>query len=88
MVQDYCIIIYGLVVLSHDLHPDFVRKTREFIKEFRPTLKEVNDLLSYNKIFIDRTANVGMLPIETAINYGVTGPNLRGIRIEVGYKKR
>lgn len=63
--------------LSHDLHPDFVRKTREFIKEFRPTLKEVNELLSYNKIFIDRTANVGILPIDTAINYGVSGPNLR-----------
>lgn len=64
--------------VSHDLHPDFVRKTREFIKEFRPNLKEVNELLSYNRIFIDRTANVGILPIDTAINYGVSGPNLRG----------
>ncbi|HRN27408.1 MAG: NADH-quinone oxidoreductase subunit D [Ignavibacteriaceae bacterium] len=64
--------------LSHDLHPDFVRKTREFIKEFRPNLKEINELLSYNRIFIDRTANVGILPIDTAINYGVSGPNLRG----------
>lgn len=63
--------------LSHDLHPDFVRKAREFVKEFRPTIKELNDLLSYNKIFIDRTANVGILPVETAINYGVSGPNLR-----------
>lgn len=63
--------------LSHDLHPDFVRKTRDFIKEFRPTIKEVNELLSYNKIFIDRTANVGILPIDTAINFGVSGPNLR-----------
>jgi NADH-quinone oxidoreductase subunit D len=64
--------------LSHDLHPDFVRKTREFIKEFRPNLNEVNELLSHNRIFIDRTANVGILPIDTAINYGVSGPNLRG----------
>lgn len=64
--------------LSHDLHPDFVRKTREFIKEFRPTIKEVNELLSYNKIFIDRTGGVGVLPVETAVNFGVSGPNLRG----------
>jgi NADH-quinone oxidoreductase subunit D len=64
--------------LSHDLHPDFIRKTREFIKEFRPNLKEINNLLSHNRIFIDRTANVGILPIDTAINYGVSGPNLRG----------
>lgn len=64
--------------LSHDIHPDFIRLTKEFIKEFRPNLEEVNNLLSYNRIFIDRTANVGILPLETAINFGVTGPNLRG----------
>lgn len=63
--------------VSHDLHPDFIRLTKEFIKDFKPNLKELNDLLSYNAIFIERTANVGVLPIETAINYGVTGPNLR-----------
>lgn len=63
--------------LSHDLHPDFIRYTKEFIDYFKPNLKELNDLLTYNKIFIDRTANVGILPLETAINYGVTGPNLR-----------
>lgn len=64
--------------VSHDLHPDFIRLAKEFIKEFRPNLKELNDLLTFNQIFIDRTANVGVLPAETAINYGVTGPNLRG----------
>jgi NADH-quinone oxidoreductase subunit D len=59
--------------VSHDLHPNFIRLTKEFIKEFRPNLKELNDLLTFNQIFIDRTANVG----KTAINYGITGPNLR-----------
>ena len=63
--------------LSHDIHPDFVRLTKDFIKEFKPNLKELNDLLTFNQIFIDRTANVGILPPDTAINYGVTGPNLR-----------
>lgn len=63
--------------LSHDLHPDFIRLTKDFINEFRPNLKELNDLLSFNKIFIDRTAHVGVLPADTAINYGITGPNLR-----------
>ncbi len=63
--------------VSHDLHPDFIRLAKEFTKEFRPHLKELNDLLTFNQIFIDRTANVGVLPAETAINYGVTGPNLR-----------
>lgn len=63
--------------LSHDIHPDFVRLTRDFLEEFKPNIKELNNLLSYNKIFIERTANVGVLPLDTAINYGMTGPNLR-----------
>jgi len=68
--------------VSHDLHPDFIRLTKEFIKDFRPNLKELNDLLTFNQIFIDRTANVGILPADTAINYGITGPNLRASGIK------
>jgi len=64
--------------LSHDIHPDFVRLTKEFIPYFRPRIKELNDLLTFNKIFIERTANIGVLPVDTAINYGASGPVLRG----------
>ncbi len=63
--------------VSHDLPPDFIRLTKEFIVTFKPIIAELNNLLSYNKIFIERTANVGILPLDTAINFGVTGPNLR-----------
>lgn len=63
--------------LSHDLPPDFIRLTKEFLEYFKPRLTDLNNLLSGNKIFIERTANVGTLPLETAINYGITGPNLR-----------
>lgn len=73
--------------VSHDLHPDFIRLTKEFIKDFRPNLKELNDLLTFNQIFIDRTANVGILPQETAINYGITGPNLRASGINWDLRK-
>lgn len=64
--------------LSHDLHPNFVSLAKEFVPYFRPKIKEFNDLLSFNKIFIDRTANIGILPAETAVNYGISGPMLRG----------
>jgi len=73
--------------VSQDLHPDFIRLTRDFIKEFRPNIKELNDLLSYNQIFIDRTANVAALPKETAINYGITGPNLRASGVKWDLRK-
>lgn len=64
--------------LSHDVQPNFQDKLRAFCKYFRPNIKELNDLLSYNKIFIKRTANVGVLPADVAINYAVSGPTLRG----------
>ncbi len=64
--------------VSHDLPPGFVEKAKDFCKYFRPTIKELNDLLSYNEIFIRRTANIGILPAEVAINYGCSGPMLRG----------
>ncbi|MCS7053212.1 MAG: NADH-quinone oxidoreductase subunit D, partial [Ignavibacterium sp.] len=73
--------------LSHDLHPDFIRLTKEFIRDFKPNLQELNNLLTYNKIFIDRTANVGILPVETAINYGVTGPMLRASGLKWDLRK-
>ncbi|MBI4553735.1 MAG: NADH-quinone oxidoreductase subunit D [Candidatus Latescibacteria bacterium] len=65
--------------LSHDLPPGWTEKAIEFLDQFEPRIeREYNPLLSYNKIFIERTAKVGILPPETAISYGVTGPNLRG----------
>ena len=73
--------------LSHDLHPDFVRKTREFCSYFKPKIKELNDLLTYNKIFVERTANIGILPLETAINFGISGPMLRGSGLKWDLRK-
>lgn len=73
--------------VSHDLHPDFIRLAKDFVVYFRPKIKELNDLLTNNKIFIERTANVGILPAETAINYGITGPNLRGSGVKWDLRK-
>lgn len=73
--------------LSHDIHPDFVRKTKEFVNYYRPQIVELDNLLSYNKIFIERTANIGVLPVETAINYGASGPTLRGSGIKFDLRR-
>jgi NADH-quinone oxidoreductase subunit D len=73
--------------LSHDIHPDFVRKTKQFVEEFKPRIDELNNLLSYNKIFVERTANIGVLPADVAINYGITGPNLRACGLKWDLRK-
>lgn len=64
--------------LSHDLPPGWLGKVREFVRYMKPKVPELNDLLSYNKIFVERLANVAVIPAEVCIQYGVTGPNLRG----------
>ena len=64
--------------LMQDIPEDFKTDTREFVKTFRPKIQELNDLLSSNRIFIDRTANIGVLPAEVALNYAASGPMLRG----------
>ncbi len=68
--------------LSHDVPLDFVDSTRQFCTQFKKTIVEVNNLLSYNEIFIKRTANVGILPANVAINYAASGPVLRGSGVD------
>ncbi|MGA9363202.1 MAG: NADH-quinone oxidoreductase subunit D [Bacteroidota bacterium] len=68
--------------LSHDLPPGFVEKAQDFCQYFKPKIKELNDLLSYNEIFIKRTASVGVLPADVAINFGCSGPMLRGSGVD------
>ena len=63
--------------VAHDLPPNFVQHTRDFLDWFEPQIVEYDRLLTYNKIFIERTADVGVLPADVAINWGCTGPVLR-----------
>jgi NADH-quinone oxidoreductase subunit D len=64
--------------LFYDLPVGFEERCLEFIKYLKPKLIELQQLVVDNKIFIQRTANVGVLPLPVAINYGCTGPMLRG----------
>lgn len=64
--------------LFYDIPVGFEDRCKEFVDYFKPKMKELNELLTDNQIFISRTANVGILPLDVAINYGCSGPMLRG----------
>src|SRR5690606_30002690 len=68
--------------LFYDVPVQFEERCREFIHYFKPKLVELDDLLSNNQIFISRTANIGVLPADVAINYGCSGPMLRASGIK------
>lgn len=63
--------------LFYDLPVGFEGRCKEFVDYFRPKMVELNRLLTDNEIFIQRTANVGVLPLATAVNYGCSGAMLR-----------
>lgn len=63
--------------LMYDIQPDFQAKVKEYIKYFRPKLKEYQTLVTENVIFQQRMKNVGILDAKTAISIGTTGPVLR-----------
>lgn len=65
--------------VSHDLPDGFLKACRGMIREYEAvTHPELVELLIGNKIFIKRTAGVGVCSPELAISYDLTGPNLRG----------
>ena len=73
--------------LSHDLPPKFIERTIEFLDYFEPKIEELNNLLTTNKIFIERSADVGVLPADIGINFGVSGPCLRASGVDWDLRK-
>ena len=63
--------------LYYDLPVGFEDRCRQFSSYLKPKLNHLENLLLSNSIFIERTANVGVLSRDLAINYGITGPMLR-----------
>src|SRR5437764_7604355 len=68
--------------LSHDLHPDVLPMCREFLKQSWKTHEEINTLLTLNRIFVDRTAGIGVLDPQVAVNGGASGPMLRSTGVK------
>ena len=51
---------------------------QQFLDYFEPRIPEYHTLLTTNQIFVKRTADIGVLSKEMALDYGCTGPMLRG----------
>jgi len=63
--------------VAWDLPAGYAEKVTAFLDHFEPLIDEYNDLISYNKIYVQRLANVGVVSKREAINYNLVGPNLR-----------
>lgn len=73
--------------VARDLPDGFVEKVREFVNDFPARLRDYETLLTKNKIWLMRTKNVGVISAEDAINYGLSGPSIRGSGVKWDVRK-
>ena len=73
--------------LQADLPPNFEKLVRNFLKIFPKRLREYHDLLTNNRLWIDRTRGICILPPDKAIALGCSGPTLRGSGVAYDVRK-
>lgn len=73
--------------LWRDVPAEFDAAVRNILKIMPSRIDEYESLLTKNPLMLDRTAKIGVLPKETALTYGVTGPMLRASGVEWDLRK-
>ncbi len=72
----------------NDVTDDHLKRIEKFLDRFEEDLKKYHSLVGENKIFIGRTANVGVITKEQAFDYGATGPVLRSTGVQWDLRKK
>ncbi len=70
-----------------DLPDGFAERCREFCDYLPGRLEEIDRILTGNRIFLARTRGIGVLPPDEAINWGCSGPMLRGSGVAFDLRK-
>jgi NADH-quinone oxidoreductase subunit D len=70
-----------------DTYPEFEPRVRDFLKILPGRIDEYETLLNANRIWLQRTVGIGILPAEEAINLSLTGPALRGSGVKYDVRK-
>jgi len=66
----------------------WLKRVEKFVKAFPDRLKEYEDLLTKNPIFLRRTVGIGKLTADEAIAWGLSGPSLRGSGVDWDIRKK
>jgi NADH-quinone oxidoreductase subunit D len=73
--------------VMRDLPPTWLDQVQKFCDEFIPALNEIETLLTRNRIWVDRVRDLAVISKEDAVDYGLSGPNLRGSGVEWDLRK-
>lgn len=74
--------------VKHDVNNEWFDKITAFIKTMPKKIQDYENIITNNPIFVTRTKNIGHLPKKTALDYSITGPNLRASGINIDYRKQ
>ncbi len=78
---------YRIGGVDSDFTPELVQRMKLFLDVFPEKVKEYDSLIAANRIWLGRTKNVALLSAEDAINFGCTGPVLRGSGVAYDIRK-
>jgi NADH-quinone oxidoreductase subunit D len=73
--------------VREDIPEGFIPKMNEFIKDMEMHIDDYEQLINGNEIFMMRMENIGTISAEEAINYGISGPSLRGSGVNYDIRK-
>lgn len=74
--------------LWRDIPGEFESAVRSFLKIMPRRIKEYEDLLKFNEIFLDRTKGIGVISSEDCLAYGLSGPVLRATGVTHDLRKK
>ena len=66
---------------------EWLNKVSEFVSNMPEAVSDYEKIITENPIFVDRTVGKGLLNRHTALQYSITGPNLRASGVELDYRK-
>lgn len=72
--------------LRHDVSADWLDKIASFIEKMPRKIQDYENIITNNPIFVTRTQNIGVMSKTEALQYSMTGPNLRACGINVDYR--
>ncbi|HJR77781.1 MAG TPA: NADH dehydrogenase (quinone) subunit D [Nitrospiraceae bacterium] len=78
---------YRIGGVDSDFTPELTARLKAFLATFPDKVSEYDELLMTNRIWIGRTKNVAVISAEDAINFGLTGPTLRGSGVAYDVRK-
>ena len=73
--------------VRNDISQKFLDSLWEFTEEFPARVLEYETLIDQNRIWLKRTKGIGVISAKEAVNWGLTGPTLRGSGVNYDVRK-